>query len=63
MVTEILSCPDLPENTKSEAAGVIAQVTSPTLGHINHLATFIDNMDDLVHSLTGKPLLTIFLLL
>ena len=49
----MLSDGSLPELVKSEAAGVIAQITSPCIEHSQHLADFIENMDDLVRSLTG----------
>lgn len=39
---------------RSEAAGVIAQITSPTLEHYQHINGFIENMEDLIRSLTCK---------
>ena len=42
------------EMVRSEAAGVIAQITSPCLDHYHHLAGFIENMDDIIKALTGK---------
>jgi hypothetical protein len=44
---------NVPEVIRSEAAGVVAQITSPCLDHYHHLSGFIDNMDDMVLSLTG----------
>lgn len=39
---------------RSEAAGVVAQITSPNLDHYKHINGFIENMEDLVRSLTSK---------
>ena len=52
-MSEILSNLSLPELVKSEAAGVIAQITSPCIEQNHHIADFIENMEDLVKSLTG----------
>ena len=38
---------------RSEAAGVVAQITSPTLDHYQHINGFIENMEDLIRSLTS----------
>lgn len=56
-LTDILADRSVPEVVRSEAAGVVAQITSPCLEQFHHLAGFIENMEDLVHSLTGTSLL------
>ena len=47
------------ERVKCEAAGVLAQITSPQFAQSSHAteslyASFIDNMADLVNSLTSE---------
>ena len=42
------------EMVRAEAAGVIAQITSPSLDHYQHIAGFIENMEDIIRALTSK---------
>ena len=53
-LTDILSSIDCSEVVRAEAAGVIAQITSPSVDQYHHLTDFIENLEDLVDSLTGK---------
>lgn len=55
-LSDILSNEQITESVRSEAAGVIAQITSPCLDHYHHLAGFIENMDDIIRSLTCKSM-------
>ena len=57
-LTDILNNKSASETVRCEAAGVIAQITSPTLDHCQHLAGFIENMDDLISALTGISITT-----
>ena len=52
-LSDILSADRYNEMVRSEAAGVVAQITSPTLDHYQHITGFIENMEDLIRSLTG----------
>lgn len=52
-LTDILCSDRYSEMVRSEAAGVIAQITSPTLDHFRHINGFIENMEDLIRALTG----------
>jgi len=45
---------DSSEMVRSEAAGVVAQISSPGLEHYEPVTGFIENMEDLVQSLTGR---------
>ena len=58
-LSDILSEEKQAECVRCEAAGVIAQITSPCLDYYQHMTGFIEHMDDLVKSLTGE----IFMLL
>ncbi|ELT97127.1 hypothetical protein CAPTEDRAFT_182206 [Capitella teleta] len=51
-LTDLLADSSVPGVVRSEAAGVIAQITSPCLDHYHHLTGFIENMEDMVRSLT-----------
>ncbi|XP_064628598.1 protein inscuteable homolog isoform X2 [Lineus longissimus] len=51
-LTDILNNYSVTEYTRSEAAGVVAQITSPCLDHYHHLNGFLENMEDLTRSLT-----------
>lgn len=53
-LSDILSNETVSEGVRSEAAGVVAQITSPCLDQYHNLAGFLEHMDDLVKSLTGK---------
>ncbi|XP_050392848.1 protein inscuteable homolog isoform X2 [Patella vulgata] len=47
-------CDDLqPECVKGEAAGVLAQITSPAIEHNHFIGGLMDNLQDLVNSLMG----------
>lgn len=51
-LSSILANMSVGEIVRSEAAGVIAQVTSPCLEQYQHLPGFIEHLEDLVDSLT-----------
>ncbi|XP_067947908.1 protein inscuteable homolog isoform X2 [Watersipora subatra] len=53
VLSDILSAERYNEMVRSEAAGVVAQITSPTLDHYQHINGFIENMEDLIRSLTA----------
>ena len=53
-LTQILCDENNDEWTRTEAAGCIAQITSPTLNLCHRLTGFIENMEDLVRALTSK---------
>lgn len=53
-LTHILCDENADEWTRTEAAGCIAQLTSPTLDLCHRLTGFIENMEDLVRALTSK---------
>lgn len=53
-LSDILNADKYNEMVRSEAAGVVAQITSPTLDHYQHINGFIENMEDLIRSLTSK---------
>ncbi|XP_074660177.1 protein inscuteable homolog isoform X2 [Tubulanus polymorphus] len=55
LLTDLLNDSTLNETIRSEAAGVIAQITSPGLEQYQHLSGFLENIDDLVRSLTVSP--------
>ena len=44
-LTDILGADRYSEMVRSEAAGVIAQITSPSLEHYQHINGFIENME------------------
>lgn len=44
------------EQEKSEAAGVIAQITSPWIDYNQKIQGLTENAGDLIRSLTGKHL-------
>ena len=52
-LSDILNADRYNEMVRSEAAGVVAQITSPTLDHYQHINGFIENMEDLIRSLTS----------
>ncbi|XP_063592257.1 protein inscuteable homolog [Penaeus indicus] len=53
VVAEVLCDEECPEEERSEAAGVLAQVTSPWVEDNHRLAGLHDNMDAIVAALTG----------
>lgn len=53
VVAEVLCDEASPEEERSEAAGVLAQVTSPWVEDNHRLAGLHDNMDAIVAALTG----------
>ena len=53
-LSDILGNKSTTEAVRCEAAGVIAQITSPALDHCQHLPSFIENMEDLIRGLTGE---------
>lgn len=53
-LTEILFDQSTPVALRAEAAGVVAQVTSPLLDHCHKLQGFMENLEELIYSLTGK---------
>jgi hypothetical protein len=61
-LTHILCDETNNEWTRTESAGCIAQITSPTLNLCNRLTGFIENMEDLVRALTSKRRNTFFVL-
>ncbi|XP_019621026.1 PREDICTED: protein inscuteable homolog [Branchiostoma belcheri] len=52
-LTDILCDPLTTEATRTEVAGVVAQITSPMLDHYRHVSGFIENMEDLLRGLIG----------
>lgn len=52
-MTDILCDVMSNEQEKSEAAGVIAQITSPWIEYNQQIHGLTENGEDLVHSLTG----------
>ncbi|XP_013413958.1 protein inscuteable homolog isoform X1 [Lingula anatina] len=50
-LTDILCNEGTTEHLRSEAAGVVAQITSPCLDHNQHISGFIENMEDLIQAL------------
>ncbi|XP_078583569.1 protein inscuteable homolog isoform X2 [Branchiostoma floridae x Branchiostoma japonicum] len=52
-LTDILCDPLTTEATRTEVAGVLAQITSPMLDHYRHVSGFIENMEDLLRGLIG----------
>ena len=52
-LSDILGNQSVSETVRAEAAGVVAQITSPCLDQYQHLAGLLENMEDLVQSLTG----------
>lgn len=59
-LSDILSADRYNEMVRSEAAGVVAQITSPTVDHYQHINGFIENMEDLIRSLTSEQSEVIF---
>ena len=53
-LTDILCNEETDEWVRTEAAGCVAQITSPTLDLGHRLTGFIENMQDLVGALTGN---------
>ena len=53
-LSDMLSSQSASESVRAEAAGVVAQILSPCLDQYTHLAGFLENMDDLVRSLTSQ---------
>lgn len=53
-VRDILCDSGSSEELLGEAAGVIAQITSPCLENYQHISGFQENMTDLVPALIGK---------
>ncbi|XP_041352580.1 protein inscuteable homolog [Gigantopelta aegis] len=51
LLTELLCDSAAPECVQGEAAGVVAQITSPCLEHNQHLGGFVDNIQDLLQAL------------
>ncbi|XP_014668973.1 PREDICTED: protein inscuteable homolog [Priapulus caudatus] len=51
-LTEILFDQATPVALRAEAAGVVAQVTSPLLDHCHKLQGFMENLEELIYSLT-----------
>ncbi|XP_078000081.1 protein inscuteable homolog [Glandiceps talaboti] len=52
-LTDILCDLKTNEDVRTEAAGVIAQITSPELDHYKHIMGFIENLEDLIKALTA----------
>ena len=52
-LSEILSGQSASEVVRAEAAGVVAQILSPSLDQYVHVSALLENMHDLVRSLTG----------
>ncbi|XP_070543128.1 protein inscuteable homolog isoform X3 [Ptychodera flava] len=50
-ITDILCDTKTSEDVRTEAAGVIAQITSPDLDHYKPIMGFIENLEDLVKAL------------
>ena len=53
-LSDILSDQSKPETVRAEAAGVVAQITSPCLDQYQHLAGLLEHMEELVQSLTSN---------
>jgi len=53
ILTDILCDASAPEAVKGEAAGVVAQVTSPCLDNFQHITGFLDNVEELLRALIG----------
>ena len=54
ILTDILCDHTVSEAVRGEAAGVIAQITSPCLDNFQHIAGFLENVDDLLGALIGE---------
>lgn len=53
-LTDMLGNATVAEGVRAEAAGVVAQILSPSLEQYTHVAGFLENMEDLVRSLTSE---------
>ncbi|XP_052277363.1 protein inscuteable homolog [Dreissena polymorpha] len=51
ILTDILCDKTVSEAVRGEAAGVVAQITSPCLDNFQHITGFIDNVQDLLRAL------------
>ena len=60
ILTDILCDHTVSEAVRGEAAGVIAQVTSPCLDNFQHIAGFLENVDDLLGALISKYSIKMF---
>lgn len=58
-VTDILTDNTSNEEEKREAAGFIAQITSPTLENNHHISGLAESIPSLIRSLTGRVLKSI----
>ena len=56
ILAEILCDKNMSEAVRGEAAGVIAQITSPCLDNFHHIAGFLDNAGDLLQALIRKSI-------
>ncbi len=56
ILTNLLCDSNADEHIRTEAAGCIAQITSPTLNLYHRLTGFIENIKDLIYALTGNSL-------
>lgn len=54
LLTDILCDENAQEWTRTEAAGCVAQITSPSLDFCHSLVGFYENMQDLIRALTSK---------
>lgn len=50
-LTDILCDQTISEAVRGEAAGVIAQITSPCLDNFQHISGFLENVQDLLSAL------------
>ena len=53
-LTDILCDKTITEAVRGEAAGVIAQITSPCLDNFQHMTGFLENVEDLLHALISR---------
>ena len=54
LLTDILCDENAQEWTRTEAAGCVAQITSPSLDFCHSLVGFYENMQDLIRALTSN---------
>lgn len=54
ILTDILCDKTVSEAVRGEAAGVVAQITSPCLDNFQHISGFLENVQDLLSALMSK---------
>ena len=54
ILTDILCDKTVSEAVRGEAAGVVAQITSPCLDNFQHISGFLENVQDLLSALISR---------